>query len=222
MNEQQWIAMDEYLCERTQAPDEVLEAALRDSVNAGLPAINVAPNQGKMLHMLAKLRGARRILELGTLGGYSTIWLARALPSDGTLLTLEAVDAHAHVARGNLARAGLSSVASVIVGDAVHTLRSFVRDGIPPFDFIFLDADKKSYPAYLDLVLLLSRPGTLIVADNVIRRGRVLETGSDDPDVNGVRTFFDMLATHPRLDSTAIQTVGSKGWDGFSMSIVTE
>lgn len=222
MNEQQWIAMDEYLCERTQAPDEVLEAALRDSVNAGLPAINVAPNQGKMLHMLAKLRGARRILELGTLGGYSTIWLARALPSDGTLLSLEAVDAHANVARGNLARAGLSSVASVIVGDAVHTLRSFVRDGIPPFDFIFLNADKKSYPAYLDLVLRLSRPGTVIVADNVIRRGRVLETGSDDPDVNGVRTFFDMLATHPRLDSTAIQTVGSKGWDGFSMSIVTE
>lgn len=222
MNEQQWIAMDEYLCERTQAPDEVLEAALRDSVNAGLPAINVAPNQGKMLHMLAKLRGARRILELGTLGGYSTIWLARALPSDGTLLTLEAVDAHANVARNNLARAGLSSVASVIVGDAVDTLQSFVRDGIPPFDFIFLDADKKSYPAYLDLVLRLSRPGTLIVADNVIRRGRVLETGSDDPDVNGVRTFFDMLATHPRLDSTAIQTVGSKGWDGFSMSIVTE
>ncbi|MDR5837207.1 O-methyltransferase [Caballeronia sp. LZ034LL] len=222
MNEQQWIAMDEYLCERTQAPDEVLEAALRDSANAGLPAINVAPNQGKMLHMLAKLRGARRILELGTLGGYSTIWLARALPSDGTLLTLEAVDAHANVARGNLARAGLSSVASVIVGDAVHTLQSFVRDGIPPFDFIFLDADKKSYPAYLDLVLRLSRPGTLIVADNVIRRGRVLETGSDDPDANGVRTFFDMLATHPRLDSTAIQTVGSKGWDGFSMSIVTE
>jgi predicted O-methyltransferase YrrM len=222
MNEQQWIAMDEYLCEQTQAPDAVLEAALRDSVKAGLPAINVAPNQGKMLHMLAKMRGAKRILELGTLGGYSTIWLARALPSDGTLLTLEAIEAHADVARGNIARAGLSSVASVIVGDAAHTLRSFVRDGIPPFDFIFLDADKKSYPAYLDLVIRLSRPGTVIVADNVVRGGRVLDAHSADPDVLGVRTFFDQLAADPRLDSTAIQTVGSKGWDGFSLSIVGE
>jgi predicted O-methyltransferase YrrM len=222
MNEQQWSAMDDYLCGQTQAPDEALEAALRESVDAGLPAINVAPNQGKMLQMLARLRGARRILELGTLGGYSTIWLARALPADGTLLTLEAVDAHAEVARRNIAHAGLSGVASVIVGEAVDTLRSFVRDGIPPFDFIFLDADKKSYPAYLDLVIRLSRPGTVIVADNVIRRGRVMETDSNDPDVLGVRTFFDMLAADSRLDSTALQTVGSKGWDGFSLSIVAD
>src|SRR5690349_1376821 len=186
--------MDEYLCDQTQTPDESLADALKSSAEAGLPAINVAPNQGKLLQMLAQLRGARRILELGTLGGYSTIWLARALPADGTLITLEAVEHHASVARKNIERAGLSGVASVIVGDAVDTLESFVRDGIPPFDFIFLDADKKSYPAYLRLVLRLSRPGTVIVADNVIRSGRVADVGSADPDVIGVRKFFDMLA----------------------------
>lgn len=222
MNEQQWIAMDEYLCERTQAHDEMLEAVLRESEQAGLPAINVAPNQGKLLQMLARLRGARRILELGTLAGYSTIWLARALPADGTLLTLEAVDEHAELARRNIERAGLSGVVSVIEGDAVETLEAFVRDGIPPFDFIFLDADKKSYPAYLDLVLRLSRPGTVIIADNVIRRGRIADADSTDPDVIGVRAFLDMLASDPRISSTAIQTVGSKGWDGFSMSIVSD
>ncbi|SAK46771.1 O-methyltransferase family protein [Caballeronia hypogeia] len=222
MNEQQWIAMDEYLCERTQAPDAVLDAALRASSEAGLPSINVAPNQGKLLQMLASLRGARRILELGTLGGYSTIWLARALPADGTLLTLEALEHHADVARRNIARAGLAGVVSVIVGDAVQTLEGFVRDGIPPFDFVFLDADKKGYPEYLRLVLRLSRPGTVIVADNVIRRGQVADTASVDPDVIGVRKFFDLLAENPRLSSTAMQTVGSKGWDGFSISIVSE
>lgn len=222
MNEQQWIAMDEYLCERTQAHDEMLEAVLRESEQAGLPAINVAQNQGKLLQMLARLRGARRILELGTLAGYSTIWLARALPADGTLLTLEAVDEHAELARRNIERAGLSGVVSVIEGDAVETLEAFVRDGIPPFDFIFLDADKKSYPAYLDLVLRLSRPGTVIIADNVIRRGRIADADSTDPDVIGVRAFLDMLASDPRISSTAIQTVGSKGWDGFSMSIVSD
>ncbi|KXU85856.1 methyltransferase [Caballeronia megalochromosomata] len=221
MNEQQWIAMDEYVCERTQTPDEALEAALKSSMDAGLPAISVAPNQGKLLQMLARLRGARRILELGTLGGYSTIWLARALPEDGTLLTLEAVEHHANVARRNIERAGLSGVVSVIVGNAVDTLEAFIRDGIPPFDFIFLDADKQTYPAYLRLVLRLSRPGTLIVADNVIRQGRVADAGSTDPDVIGVRTFFDMLAADAHVSSTAIQTVGSKGWDGFSISIVS-
>jgi predicted O-methyltransferase YrrM len=221
MDEQQWKAMDEYLCERTQTPDESLEAALKSSVEAGLPAINVAPNQGKLLHMLARLRGARRILELGTLGGYSTIWLARALPEDGTLLTLESVEMHADIARKNIERAGLSSVVSVIVGDAVDTMKAFLRDGIPPFDFIFLDADKQSYPEYLRLVLRLSRPGTVIVADNVVRGGRVAQAGNSDPDVVGVRAFFDMLAADRDVSSTAIQTVGSKGWDGFSISIVS-
>ena len=222
MNEQQWIAMDEYLCDRTQAHDETLEAVLQASEQAGLPAINVAPNQGKLLQMLSRLRGARRILELGTLAGYSTIWLARALPADGTLLTLEAVDEHAEIARRNIERAGLSGVASVIEGDAVDTLEAFVRDGIPPFDFIFLDADKKSYPRYLELALRLSRPGTVIVADNVIRRGRIADADSTDPDVIGLRAFLDMLASDRRISSTAIQTVGSKGWDGFSLSIVSD
>jgi len=221
MNEQQWTAMDEYLCDRTQTPDEALESALKVSTQAGLPAINVAPNQGKLLQMLARMSGARRILELGTLGGYSTIWLARALPADGTLLTLEALEQHADVARGNIERAGLSGVVSVIVGDAVDTLEAFVRDGMPPFDFIFLDADKQSYPAYLRLVLRLSRPGTVIVADNVIRQGRVADANSSDPDVIGVRRFFDMLAADANVSSTAIQTVGTKGWDGFSVSIVS-
>jgi predicted O-methyltransferase YrrM len=222
MNEQQWIAMDEYLCDRTQAHDETLEAVLQASEQAGLPAINVAPNQGKLLQMLSRLRGARRILELGTLAGYSTIWLARALPADGTLLTLEAVDEHAEIARRNIERAGLSGVASVIEGDAVDTLEAFVRDGIPPFDFIFLDADKKSYPRYLELALRLSRPGTVIVADNVIRRGRIADADSTDPDVIGLRAFLDMLASDRRISSTAIQTAGSKGWDGFSLSIVSD
>lgn len=221
MIEQQWIAMDEYLCEQTQTPDESLADALKSSAEAGLPAINVAPNQGKLLQMLARLRGARRILELGTLGGYSTIWLARALPADGTLLTLEADQHHADVARKNIERAGLSGVVSVIVGDAADTLEDFARDGIPPFDFIFLDADKQSYPEYLRLVLRLSRPGTVIVADNVIRGGRVADASSADPDVIGVRQFFDMLAKDAHVSSTAIQTVGSKGWDGFSISIVS-
>ena len=214
--------MDEYLCDRTQAHDETLEAVLQASEQAGLPAINVAPNQGKLLQMLSRLRGARRILELGTLAGYSTIWLARALPADGTLLTLEAVDEHAEIARRNIERAGLSGVASVIEGDAVDTLEAFVRDGIPPFDFIFLDADKKSYPRYLELALRLSRPGTVIVADNVIRRGRIADADSTDPDVIGLRAFLDMLASDRRISSTAIQTVGSKGWDGFSLSIVSD
>jgi predicted O-methyltransferase YrrM len=220
MDEQQWMAVDEYLCDRTQTRDESLEAALKSSVEAGLPAINVAPNQGKLLQMLARLRGARRILELGTLGGYSTIWLARALPEDGTLLTLEAVQHHADVARRNVERAGLSGVVSVIVGDAVDTLKAFLRDGIPAFDFVFLDADKQSYPAYLPLVLRLSRPGTVIVADNVVRGGRVMDADNSDPHVVGVRAFFDMLAADKHVSTTAIQTVGSKGWDGFSVSIV--
>lgn len=221
MDENLWNTIDEYLTSSLLPEDASLDAALRASAEAGLPSINVAPNQGKLLQMLARLRGARRILELGTLGGYSTIWLARALPADGTLLTLEADQHHADVARKNIERAGLSGVVSVIVGDAADTLEDFARDGIPPFDFIFLDADKQSYPEYLRLVLRLSRPGTVIVADNVIRGGRVADASSADPDVIGVRQFFDMLAKDAHVSSTAIQTVGSKGWDGFSISIVS-
>jgi predicted O-methyltransferase YrrM len=220
MDQHQWESMDAYLCSKTQQRDAALDAALAASEAAGLPAINVAPNQGKLLYLLAKLRGARRILEIGTLGGYSTIWLARALPADGALVSLEANPEHAEVARKNIARAGLSSVASVVVGPAVESLERFVSDGAAPFDFVFLDADKKTYPDYLRLSLELSRPGTVIVGDNVIRRGLVADTASADPDVIGVRAFFDMLSTDARVSSTAVQTVGSKGWDGFSLTIV--
>jgi predicted O-methyltransferase YrrM len=221
MNQEQWNAMDEFLASRLLTPDAALDAALQASAAAGLPAINVAPNQGKLLHLLAKLRGARRILELGTLGGYSTIWLARALPSDGRLISLEANPDHAKVARANIEHAGLSGIVSIVIGAAVQTLERFVTDGVEPFDMIFLDADKKSYPEYLRLSLQLSRPGTVIVADNVIRRGEIADLASTDPDVAGLHEFFRLLAANPRLDSTAIQTVGSKGWDGFSMSIVS-
>jgi predicted O-methyltransferase YrrM len=221
MNQEQWNAMDEFLASRLLTPDAALDAALQASAAAGLPAINVAPNQGKLLHLLAKLRGARRILELGTLGGYSTIWLARALPSDGRLISLEANPDHAKVARANIEHAGLSGIVSIVIGAAVQTLERFVTDGVEPFDMIFLDADKKSYPEYLRLSLQLSRPGTVIVADNVIRRGEIADLASTDPDVAGLHGFFRLLAANPRLDSTAIQTVGSKGWDGFSVSIVS-
>jgi predicted O-methyltransferase YrrM len=222
MNQEQWNAMDDYLASRLLPADAALDAALEASAAAGLPSINVAPNQGKLLHLLAKLRGARRILEVGTLGGYSTIWLAKALPSGGHLISLEFNPDNAQVARANIARAGLSDVVSIVVGDAAQTLAKLVADGVEPFDMIFLDADKKSYPTYLNLSLQLSRPGTLIVGDNVIRGGRIADLASADPDVIGLHEFFRLLADNPRLDSTAIQTVGSKGWDGFSMSIVSD
>jgi predicted O-methyltransferase YrrM len=220
MEQQQWESMDTYLCGKTQHTDEALDAALAASEAAGLPSINVAPNQGKLLYLLAKLRGARRILEIGTLGGYSAIWLARALPADGMLVSLEANSDHADVARKNLARAGLSNVASVVVGPAVESLERFVSEGAAPFDFVFIDADKKTYPDYLRLSLELSRPGTVIMADNVIRGGRIADTSSADPDVIGLHAFFDMLSSDTRVSSTAIQTVGAKGWDGFSLTIV--
>jgi predicted O-methyltransferase YrrM len=221
MNQEQWNAMDEYLTSKLLAPDAVLDATLSASAEAGLPSINVAPNQGKLLHLLAKLRGARRILEVGTLGAYSTIWLARALPAGGRLISLEANPDNAAVARANIERAGLSGVVSIVMGAAAQTLEKFVTDGVEPFDMVFLDADKKNYPAYLRLSLELSRPGTLIVGDNVIRRGRIADLHSTDPDVIGLHEYFRLLAENPRLDSTAVQTVGTKGWDGFSMSIVS-
>jgi predicted O-methyltransferase YrrM len=221
MNQQQWNAMDELLAERLLAPDAALDAALDASAATGLPSINVAPNQGKLLHLLARLRGARRILEVGTLGGYSTIWLARALPADGRLISLEAEPHNAAVARANIERAGFSQNVSVMIGDAAQTLAQLVAEHAEPFDMVFLDADKKSYPTYLRLALQLSRPGTLIMGDNVIRRGRVADLASSDPDVVGLHEFFRLLAENPQLDSTAVQTVGSKGWDGFSMTIVS-
>ncbi|KAA1007728.1 O-methyltransferase [Paraburkholderia panacisoli] len=221
MTQKQWDAMDEFLTSRLLAPDAVLDAVLDASAAAGLPPINVAPNQGKLLHLLAKLRGARRILEVGTLGGYNTIWLARALPTGGRLISLEMNPDNAAVARANVERAGLSGIVSIVMGAAAQTLAKFVTDGVEPFDMIFLDADKKNYPDYLRLSLQLSQPGTLIVGDNVIRGGRIADQKSTDPDVVGLHEYFRLLATNPQLDSTAVQTVGIKGWDGFSMSIVS-
>lgn len=220
MNENQWSQVDEYLVSLLAPSDEALDHALADSNSAGLPHINVAPNQGKLLQILARMQGARRILEVGTLGGYSTIWLARALPEDGTLTTLELEPLHAEVARKNLERALVSSLVEVRVGPAAVSLRRLVDEGAEPFDFIFIDADKEGYPEYLELSLSLSRPGTVIVADNVVRQGQVIDPNSPDSRVQGVRTFLERAAANPRLEGTAVQTVGSKGYDGFAIFIV--
>ncbi|AXF24305.1 methyltransferase [Burkholderia pyrrocinia] len=222
MDQDQWNQMDAYFSATLVPSDDALDAALAASDAAGLPAINVAPNQGKLLQLLATIRGARRILEVGTLGGYSTIWLARALPPGGTLVTLELSPEHAKVATQNIARAGFAEVVSVVVGSAKDSLARLVDAGEPPFDFIFIDADKDNNPVYLDAALKLSRPGTVIVVDNVVRGGRVADPDNHAPDVVGVRNGFARLAAEPNLTTTAVQTVGQKGWDGFSISIVGE
>ncbi|MCU9955904.1 O-methyltransferase [Burkholderia sp. BKH01] len=220
MDQDQWNQVDAYFSATLVPSDDALDAALAASHAAGLPAINVAPNQGKLLQLLATIRGARRILEVGTLGGYSTIWLARALPPGGTLVTLELRPEHAKVATQNIARAGFAEVVSVIVGSAKDSLARLVDAGGAPFDFIFIDADKDNNPVYLDAALKLSRPGTVIVVDNVVRGGRVADPGNREPDVVGVRDGFARLAAEQKLTTTAVQTVGQKGWDGFSISIV--
>ena len=220
MSQELWTAVDRYLVESLIPGDPALEDALRANVEAGLPSIDVAPNQGKLLHLLARIQGAKRILEIGTLGGYSTIWLARALPSDGTLVTLEAEAKHAEVARDNIARAGLSSLVEVRLGPAMESLAQLDREGASPFDFIFIDADKPNNPGYLEWALRLSRPGTVIVVDNVIRNGAIINAEDPDPAIQGTRRFFAMFAGDPRLDATALQTVGSKGYDGFTLAVV--
>ncbi|AIO45767.1 MULTISPECIES: O-methyltransferase [Burkholderia] len=220
MDQDRWNQVDAYFSATLVPSDAVLDAALAASDAAGLPAINVAPNQGKLLQLLATIRGARRILEVGTLGGYSTIWLARALPPGGALVTLELNPAHAKVATQNIARAGFAQVVSVVVGSAKDSLARLIDTGEAPFDFIFIDADKDNNAVYLDAALKLSRPGTVIVVDNVVRNGRVVDPDNREPDVAGVRAGFARLAAEPALMTTAVQTVGQKGWDGFSISIV--
>ncbi|KVN41990.1 methyltransferase [Burkholderia pyrrocinia] len=220
MDKETWRAVDAYLTDALVPSDAALDAALAASEAAGLPAINVAPNQGKLLQLLATIRGARRILEVGTLGGYSTIWLARALPPDGKLVTLELNPEHAKIATRNIARAGFAEAVSVVVGGAKDSLAQLVEAGAEPFDFIFIDADKENNAVYLDAALKLSRPGTVIVVDNVVRQGRVADLDNHDPDVVGVREGFDFIAAQPHLTTTAVQTVGLKGWDGFAISIV--
>ena len=221
MNQELWTAVDRYITELLVSPDQVLEAALQTSTAAGLPPINVAPNQGKLLQLLATMQGARNILEIGTLGGYNTIWLARALPADGRLVTLEAEPLHAKTANRNIARAGLEKIVEVRLGPALESLKQLVAEKCKPFDFIFIDADKESYPEYLVWSLKLSRRGTCIIADNVVRNGAVIDPAHEDPRVQGVRRFNERLAAEPGVTATTIQTVGSKGYDGFTIAIVT-
>jgi predicted O-methyltransferase YrrM len=221
MNLEHWTAVDRYITDRLVAPDRDLEAALQTSAEAGLPPINVAPNQGKLLQLLATMQGARKILEIGTLGGYSTIWLARALPANGRLVTLEAEPLHAKIAHKNIAGAGLEKIVEVRLGPALETLKQLVLEKRGPFDFIFIDADKENYPDYFIWSLKLSRRGTCIIADNVVRNGAVIDPAHEDPRVQGVRRFNDLLAAEPRVTATTLQTVGSKGYDGFTMAIVT-
>ncbi|MFE1598628.1 O-methyltransferase [Methylobacterium sp. ID0610] len=209
-----WEEVDRYVGERLLAPDAALASALEASAAAGLPPIAVAPNQGKLLMLLARMQGARRILEIGTLGGYSTLWLARALPADGRLVTIEADPRHAAVARASFARAGLSEVIALREGRAIDVLPDLVDEA--PFDFVFIDADKPSNPDYLAWALRLSRPGSVIVLDNVVRRGAVVDPAGD-ANVQGVRRALDLIAAEPRLDATVVQTVGEKGWDGFAL-----
>ncbi len=221
MSEQLWSAVDAYLCDLLVPGDPALDAALEASASAGLPPIQVAPNQGKLLHLLARMIGARRILEIGTLGGYSTIWLARALPPDGTLITLEADAKHADVARANFSRAGVNRQIDLRLGLALDTLKQISTEGIAPFDLVFIDADKANSPAYFSFALDLTRRGGLIVVDNVIRSGAVIDAASADPDIRGIREFNERIAREPRVSATAIQTVGSKGHDGFALALVT-
>lgn len=211
-----WKRVDDYLAGCLIPTDAALDAALAANAAAGLPAIDVAPNQGRLLHILARMIGARRILEIGTLGGYSTICLARALPPEGRLVTLEADPGHADVARSNIARAGLADRVELHVGRAGETLRQLSG----PFDLIFIDADKRGNPDYLAFALELSRPGTVVVCDNVVREGSVADEGSGDPGVVGTRRLLEVMGAEPRLTATAVQTVGSKGWDGFAIAIV--
>jgi len=222
MTQDLWTRVDRYIEERLVPPDPVLAAASAASGAAGLPAIAVSATQGKMLHLLARLTRAKRILEVGTLGGYSAIWLARALPLGGRLVTLEMDPRHADVARANLACAGLDAVVEVRVGAALETLPVLERERSPPFDLVFIDADKENNPAYIEWAIRLGRPGTLIIVDNVVRDGSVLNAESRDADVRGTRRAYELVGTHPRLAATAIQTVGVKGHDGFLMALVTD
>ncbi|MFG2312903.1 O-methyltransferase [Streptomyces sp. NPDC048566] len=215
-----WNDVDDHFTALLAPADDALAAALRDSDAAGLPPINVTPNQGKLLKLLAEIQGARRILEIGTLGGYSTIWLGRALPADGRLLTLEYDPRHAEVARANLSRAGLGEVAEVRVGPALASLEDLAKEAPEPFDFVFVDADKANNAHYLEWAVRLTRPGSVIVLDNVVRGGAVTDAASTDPSVRGTRAALDLIAEHPALDGTAVQTVGGKGYDGFALARV--
>jgi predicted O-methyltransferase YrrM len=218
--EETWVAVESYLDGLLIPADAALNAALADSAKAGLPEIAVSASQGKLLHLLAKMQGARKILEIGTLGGYSTIWLGRALPARGRVVTLEAEKKHAEVARRNIARAGLSGKVEVRLGPALTTLSQMAGERRAAFDFVFIDADKENTTEYFEWALRLSRSGSVIVVDNVIRDGEVADAASSDPRVQGIRRFNEALAREKRVSATTIQTVGSKGYDGFTLAVV--
>lgn len=215
-----WKSFDQYTEDRLFDSDPIMEDVLKENAAAGLPAINVSPQEGKFLQLLVKLTGAKNILEIGTLGGYSTIWLARALPKNGTLLSLEYSSKHAKTAEKNIQKSGLSDQVDILVGSALDSFENLTSLGYGTFDFVFIDADKKNNKNYMEAVLEHSRPGTCIVVDNVVRDGKVLEENTKDPELKGIQEMFDWLSDHPRFDSTAIQTVGSKGYDGFLLAIV--
>jgi len=222
MNQSTWTAVDTYFEKAFIPQDEVLEAALTASDVADLPQINVAPNQGKLLMLLAKSMNAQHILEVGTLGGYSTIWLARALGPDGRIITLEMDPKHAEVAQNNIAHAGFADQVDVRIGVAVETLQAMTTEDLLPFDFVFIDADKENNTNYFNYALHMSRPGTVIIMDNVVRQGKVIDADHPDSRVKGVRAFVERVANEPRVIATALQTVGDKGYDGFAMLLVVE
>jgi predicted O-methyltransferase YrrM len=222
INEELWGEVDRYITATIPHNDAALDAAIEANHAAGLPAIDVSPPQGKLLHLLTLVTGARRVLEIATLGGYSTIWLARALPADGRVVTLEYAAKHAEVARKNLDAAGVGSKVEIRVGAAAESLEQLSREGTAPFDLIFIDADKKNNSVYVQWALKLARRGTVIIVDNVIRDGKVVDAKSDDADIQGTRAMFELVGKEPRLSATAIQTVGGKGHDGFVIAVVTE
>jgi len=220
MSQDKWTAIDHYITESLVRPDEPLRNALKRSDEAGLPAISVSPGQGKLLMQLAMIRGAKNVLEIGTLGGYSTIWLARGMVPGGKLITLEAESRHAEVARRNLDSAGVGSLVEIILGSALQTLPTLEEQGRGPFDLIFIDADKSALPDYFKWSMKLSKPGSVIVVDNVVRKGEVLDTSGRDASVAGVRRMNELIAADGRACATTIQTVGLKGYDGFTLIVV--
>ena len=221
MSERLWGDVDAYLGATLIGDDPLMESVLAANAKAKLPAIDVSHAQGKFLELLVRITGARNILEIGTLGGYSTIWMARALPADGRIVTLEYVQFHAMVARGNFKEAGLTDRIDLRVGPALERLPGIEEDGLGPFDLVFIDADKSNNPGYLNWAVKLSRPGTVIVLDNVVRDGKVIDVSGSDASVEGARRGLEFMGSHPRLTSTALQTVGSKGYDGFAIAVVS-
>ena len=221
MSQDQWTAVDQYINNLIIPSDPELDAVLEGSAAAGLPPISVTPAQGKLLHLLARIQCARRILEIGTLAGYSTIWLARALPANGRMITLESDPRHAEIARANIARAGLADRVDVRLGAALETLPRLAEQAEGPFDLTFIDADRQNLPAYFEWALKLSRRGSVILVDNVVRKGGVVDSASTDSNIIGVRRFGERLSAETRVSATMVQTVGAKGYDGFAIALVT-